>query len=700
MAGNIGSLLSMGQTALLSQQNNIHITGNNIANVDTPGYSRQTPNIVERPALNVAPGQVGQGAWTQEVMRHFDKFVERSFLQKNAAQSRYQSEYNMMQSVESLFNEANSKGISSLMNQFFTGWRDIAKTPDSIPVREVLLSQSQNLSSTIRQTEEYLQTYQQRLDTLIGQDVDKINNILKQIADLNKQINIYDDPGNNNANTLLDQRDSAVRELSKYIDVDVVDRGRGDYSVYTKAGHTLVQEITPFSLSFEGPKTKNLTIDGSLYNGTVQHTGSSYQEYTLEVVNGGAVGTAQYKVSLDGGNSWLKDENGNDRLFTATNSSNVADVEGLGIYFDGTTALSVGDRFEICPKSAVYWVTPTTEKMNISPQLMGNGTENDRRMTGGSLAGYLYVRDYDIGNYRDQLDHFAQSLIWEVNFAHSQGTGLIKNDFMEGTYGVQQTTTALGDNTSGLTFFDRLQPGNLNFYFYDDATGKLATPNSYGPLDFDNATAGIQNFDPAVHSLEDVRDAINNTHGTYVTAQIQDNRLVINSNAGFQFGVGGDTTGLLAGLGLNTFFAGNGSSDININSTISQDLRKICAGAINGASEGNEGDNDVALTISKLSEKKVDIPGRGWNQPLNTTLSGYYGTLVSKVGSDTRQSKFNYQYENTLASDLDARQAEVSGVNLDEELTLLIKYQNSYKAAAKLVTTADQMFQTLLGLKQ
>ena len=700
MAGNIGSLLSMGQTALLSQQNNIHITGNNIANVDTPGYSRQTPNIVERPPLNVAPGQVGQGAWTQEVMRHFDKFVERSYLQKNAAQNRYQSEYNMMQSIESLFNEANSKGISSLMSQFFTGWRDVAKTPDSIPVREALLSQSQNLASTIRQTEEYLQTYQQRLNTLIGQDVDKVNKLILQISDLNKQINIYDDPGRNNANTLLDQRDLAVRELSQYIDVDIVDRGRGDYSVYTKAGHTLVQDITPFSLSFDGPKTKNLLVDGSAYNGTVQHTGSSYQEYTLEVVNGGAVGTAQYKVSLDGGNSWLKDANGNDRLFTATNSSNVADVEGLGIYFDGTTALSVGDRFEICPKSAVYWVTPTTERMNISPQLMGNGMENDRRMTGGSLAGYLYVRDYDIGNYLDQLDHFSQSLIWEVNFAHSQGAGLVENEFMQGTYGVQQTTTALGDNTSGLTFFDRLQAGNLNFYFYDEATGKLAAPNSYGPLDFDTGTAGVQNFDPTVHSLEDVRDAINNTHGTYVTAQIQDNRLVVNSNPGFKFGVGGDTTGLLAGLGLNTFFAGNGSSDININSTVSQDLRKICAAAINGAFEGNEGDNDVALAISKLSEKRVDIPGRGWNQPSNTTLQGYYGTLVSKVGSDTRQAKFSYQYENTLASDLDARQAEVSGVNLDEELTLLIKYQNSYKAAAKLITTADQMFQTLLGLKQ
>ena len=680
MAGNIGSLLSMGQTALLSQQNNIHITGNNIANVDTPGYSRQTPHIVERPALNTAPGQVGQGAWTQEVFRHFDKFVERSFLQKNAAQSRYSSEHNMLQSVDSLFNEANSNGISSLMSKFFTGWRDIAKNPDSLPVREALLAQSQNLSSIIRQSEEYLQAYQQRLDSNIRQDVDKVNALLVQIANMNKQINIYDDPGNNNANTLLDQRDQMVRELSQYIDVDIVDRGRGDYSIYTKAGHTLVQDISAFSLSLDGPRVKNQLTDGSVYDGTVNYTGSSYQEYSLEVVNAGVVGlpgapgTAEYRVSLDGGTSWLKDANGNDRLFTATDADNVTDVEGLGIFFDGTTALSVGDRFEICPKSAVYWVTPTAERMNISPQLMGDGTENPRRMSGGSLAGNLYVRDYDIGNYRDQLNNFAQSLIWEVNRAHSQGVGLDKNNFMEGSYGVQQTNIPLGSNTSGLQFFDRLQEGNVSFYIYDQATGELTTtaPYPFGPLYFDSGTAGIQNFDPAVHSLENVRDAINdpNTFGTYLTATIQNNRLVINSNPGFEFGVGGDSSGLLAGLGLNTFFAGDSSSSIGINTAVAQDLNRICAAAINGASEGNEGDNDVALAIAGLSDKKVDIPGRGYSQATSTTLLGYYGTLVGKVGSDTSQARFSYQYEATLANDLDARQAETSGVNLDEELTL------------------------------
>ena len=204
-----------------------------------------------------------------------------------------------------------------------------------------------------------------------------------------------------------------------------------------------------------------------------------------------------------------------------------------------------------------------------------------------------------------------------------------------------------------------------------------------------------------MHSLEDVRDAINNTFGTYLSASIQDNKLVINTaSADYQFAVGGDTSGLLAALGLNTFFSGDGSANISINEAVSQNSNKLCAGAINGAFEGNAGDNDVARAISGLIDKDVWIPGRGMNQGIETNLLSYYGTLVAKVGTDTRKASFTWEYEAALASDLDARQAEVSGVNLDEELTLLIKYQNSYKAAAKLVTTADQMFQTLLGLKQ
>lgn len=85
---------------------------------------------------------------------------------------------------------------------------------------------------------------------------------------------------------------------------------------------------------------------------------------------------------------------------------------------------------------------------------------------------------------------------------------------------------------------------------------------------------------------------------------------------------------------------------------------------------------------------------------MKETLSGFFNAIVSSVGADTAASKFNAQYQDALAQDLDRRQQEVSGVNLDEEMSNLIKFQHSYTAAAKLISTADQMLQTLLGLKQ
>lgn len=78
----VNSLLNVGSNALLVNQSAIHVTGNNIANVDTPGYSRETLLLQSSPALNLRPGQIGQGAYAKEVMRHFDYFIERSYLQK------------------------------------------------------------------------------------------------------------------------------------------------------------------------------------------------------------------------------------------------------------------------------------------------------------------------------------------------------------------------------------------------------------------------------------------------------------------------------------------------------------------------------------------------------------------------------------------------------------------------------------------
>jgi flagellar hook-associated protein 1 FlgK len=263
-----------------------------------------------------------------------------------------------------------------------------------------------------------------------------------------------------------------------------------------------------------------------------------------------------------------------------------------------------------------------------------------------------------------------------------------------GTYSVDKTNTALTDFATGLEFGDKLEAGNFNIYIYDN-NGELVTS---GPLDFDNALAGIQNFDPDSHSLEDVRDAINNTFGAYLTASIVNNKLVIQRNSDYQFAFGQDSSGLLAGLGINAFLDGTDARDIHLNSFVSDNLDYINAGHVNGDGEINIGDNEIAKSIAALQYQDVTI--ETYCEGATTqSIQEYYNSLVSRIGSDTAMSDFNYEYTKSLADDLNERQQEVSGVNMDEEMSNLIKFQHAYEAAAKLITTANDMFQTLLSLK-
>lgn len=695
---SINSLLNVGKGALFAEQAAIHVTGNNIANVNTDGYSRQAVRFDSNYYLDSRPGQIGLGTRAAEVIRYFDEFIERSYVDKNSSAARWETQHGMLQHVEGLFNESNSTGVSKLLSSLFNAWSDLSPRTDSIPTREALLSSAQTLANAIQQEYQYMRDLETRTNELIRQDVDNINQLLEKIAELNKQIKQHDEPGVNNANTLLDQRDQLIRELSNHIDVNLLDRGSGNCTIMTKAGHTLVDGDTAFKLEFKGPQADKYPVNEGVVPPDVYFSGSTYNEYTLEIVTGGTAGdgASQFKVSLDGGKTWLSDELGNPLLFDCNESNKAIDVHGLDISFETGGALTAGDRYVITPKSAVYWVTPTSSPLNISPQLYADGTENGRRMSGGSLSGYLTFRDYNIGQYQEMLDNYAKSVIWEVNRLHSQGVGLVNNSLLQGEYKVQATDVPLGARDSGLAFYDRLQEGNVNFYIFDSASGEVV---NFSALDFGAGS----NFDPAVHDLQDVCDAINRTFQANgeIVATISNNQLQITSSSGqYEFAVSDDTCGLMAALGLNTFFSGDSSSNMGVNSAIATDLNRICAGGINGGFEGNVSDNMTANAIAGLASQSVKLPGTSRSGATEGTLSSYYSSLVNKVGTDTATARFNGITQRTMANDLFDRQASLSGVNLDEEMTSLIKFQNSYKAAAKLITTADQMFQTLLGLKQ
>ena len=204
------------------------------------------------------------------------------------------------------------------------------------------------------------------------------------------------------------------------------------------------------------------------------------------------------------------------------------------------------------------------------------------------------------------------------------------------------------------------------------------------------------NFNPG-HSLNDVRIAFNNIPG--ITAEISDNRLLLTATApNTSFAFGTDSTGLLAALGINTFFDGTDARSFSLNQEVFNNLEFINAGHVNGAGEINPGDNETAKAMAALQYEKVQFR-TSFQGRTSQTLQNFYGSLVGDAGAASANAKFNFSYHKALADDLRNRQEEVSGVNLDEEMSSLIKFQHSYSAAAKLISTADQMFQTILSMK-
>lgn len=708
----INSLLNIGSSALMANQTAINVTGNNIANVNTDGYSRQTVRFEELQPLNFRPGQLGQGVESAEILRHFNRFVENNYLDKFSEYSRWGEQKTVMQTVENLFNETNRSGISSALGNFFNDWQNLSLRPNDAASREALLARTGTMVGMLNSTRQNVQRMQQEMDQYINQGVREVNELLTSIQDINKQISREYVPGVTNVNSLLDDRDRKVRELAEYIDITVEDRGPTDFTIRTVGGLPLVEGNVTYSLQTGAPQVENFLKENSKYTGTMNVVGTDSHEYTYDVLSAPQAGpppvAGSMRVSIDGGKSWLRDDTGAELHLAIPDTPNATiKVKNLEVSFTGDpTQLSAGDRFTSVPKEGLYWISPTRGPLNITPQVMSDGSDNGGRVNSGKLAAYYDTRDNKLGRYGDRLDALANTLIWEVNSIHSQGAGLTPMKHALGAYQVKDPTLPLGSDQSGLAFNQRLNGGNIAFQVYDRNGKPIAgMPEA---LDFDTATAGIQNFDPSKHSLEDVAAAINRSYDGTMTddlgnpvgihANIVDGKLQLTSVGDSSFATASDSAGILASLGINTYFKGSSASDIALTDAVVQNPDFINAGKVNANGEINMGDNSTALEMTKLSTKQVDF-STFWEHS-SQTIGGYYGSLVGLVGAETRTVNVNASYTKALSDDLKERSLAISGVNLDEEMTSLIKFQHSYTAAAKLITTADQMIQTLLGLKQ
>ena len=247
MAG-ISGILSVARSALLASQQAVEVTGNNVANVHTPGYTRQRVDQVESPSVYLPPaGHFGTGVTIDGVTRARDSHLDQIF-RANAGQAGHASaRRNALTELEAVFGEPSASGLAAGLDQFWNGWSDLASNPTSLPARGVVQQRGAHVATQLNRFAADLDALSTQARDRAQVMVDDINGRVAQIAGLNRDI-VSAESGGHTANTLRDERDRILDELAGYGELQVVEAANGSIGVHL-GGHLLVDAADPHALT-------------------------------------------------------------------------------------------------------------------------------------------------------------------------------------------------------------------------------------------------------------------------------------------------------------------------------------------------------------------------------------------------------------------------------------------------------------------
>jgi flagellar hook-associated protein 1 FlgK len=247
---DINTMMSIAGQALLTQQQAITVTSHNIANVNTPGYSRQQLIMTTNTPLESPIGPIGTGVNGATIERAYDRYLSAQISNESQGLGRWDAQKDAVQLVEMIFNEANGSGLNEAMSKFWNAWQSLTGDPDGTTERQVLVTASQVLATTFNQLDADLSQSQQDLDLVVEGTVADINRLSEQIADLNAKI-ISSEVGSLSANDYRDQRELLLKELSEMIDINSFEDATGAVSVSVGSGRPLVTAGHNYQLSTE-----------------------------------------------------------------------------------------------------------------------------------------------------------------------------------------------------------------------------------------------------------------------------------------------------------------------------------------------------------------------------------------------------------------------------------------------------------------
>jgi flagellar hook-associated protein 1 FlgK len=652
MAG-LTQLIDIAASGLSAATAGMETVSNNTANVNTPGYNDEA---IVQTELAQSGDPAGDGTDVTSIQRAFNQFAFQQVVQSSAAEQASQTLQTNSQALAALFPVASggAGGLSAALGSFFAAANTLAGAPTSVPDREALLGQAQSLVGTFNALGSQLATSLTTLNGQISDAVQQINTLSQQIAVLNQQI--AQQPPGATPNALLDQRDQLVQQLGQQIGVTVLSGANGALDVSTANGAALV----------DGTSAATLSVASSSYgNGTLEITyGVTGQDLT-NGLSGGVLGgllasrtqlsAAQNSVgalaaglaaAVNTQQSLGLDQNGalGQPLFSVAGPSIYAAAANRG---SGTLSAAISNPDQFVPGDFILTKTASgfTATNTATGQVTALGNGPSLNLDGMTIAVSGTVQTGD-------------SFMLEPTAAAAQTLAVATTDPAAIATAAPYVVTAGAMNSSGAVT-DNNQ-GNIQ------ATAGSASASGAGTVSVPASAFG-QNL------------SIVFTSATNFEVQTSTGSVIAS-------GAVSPTAGAEIAIALPSPPAPSGAVE-----TVSLSAGTAAPGDTFTLTPGGAGSNGNIAALAGLATQNL-VSGQ--------TLGNAYAALVTTVGSDGQNAQIAATAAQGVLTQAQQTQQSISGVNLDEEATHLIAYQQAYQAAAHVIAAAQTMFQSLLTAVQ
>ncbi|MCC2957016.1 flagellar hook-associated protein FlgK [Massilia sp. IC2-477] len=649
-----GNLLSIGKSGLFAAQAGLATTGHNITNASVAGYNRQVVVQATGPMLDTGVGFQGTGTQISQIKRYSDEFLNSQVRSAQSSKSGLDSYYSQISQIDNMLADQTS-GLSPALQGFFEGLQDMARNRASLPSRQSMLSASDTLATRFQALDTRLDEIRDGVNGTIESSVTLINSYAQQIADLNDQIGTFAAAQQRAPNDLLDKRDQLVMELNTQVKANVTPGDNNSLTISIGNGQPLVVGQRTFQLAaIASPTDKGRIEVGYVAGNKVSVLGDN-------ALSGGTLGGAlEFRSkTLDPAQSAL---------------GKVA--IGLAIEFNAQHKLGLDQNGQ-----------PGKDVFNVAEAFVGKNINNAQSSTAAVKA---IVRDpakLVDSDYKVKYNGSGYDVI-----RLSDNKPVILTGTPPSADGIEFNIT--GSGAAGDEFLVRPTIGGAANFKLLLNPGDTESIAAAAPIatSFPNTNTGTGKIS------EGKVDAGFLTSGVSlpVTLSFQSNATT------------GTLSGFPAGMAVRVTNAAGAFIDYpapatNVAFTAGS---TYSFGGMSVTMTGAPGNND-SFKIASNKDGIGDTRNVGLLGELQTknifnkntaTIQSSYAQLVSTVGNKTREVQANGEAAEALLTQAKASASDVSGVNLDEEATNLIKYQQAYQAAGKVMQIAGTIFDTLLSI--